>query len=167
MQRSYLLSTNSIHSKDTLRVCQYSLDKFIKYFKLRGYDSLATMDSKMFQTMVEDYIMEKKQEGKSRGTLQTPISALELFCDANDMMINWKKIRRMLPPKGKRSGTKAYSTEHVQKMLGATTDIRNKAIIHFLASTGCRIGALPELKIKHVKNMSDGCKVVTIYPDDR
>lgn len=52
-------------------------------------------------------------------------------------------------------------------MLSATTHLRNKAIIHFLASTGCRIGALPELKIKHIKNMPDGCKVVTIYPDDR
>ena len=121
----------------------------------------------MFQTMVEDYLMEKKKEGKSRNTLQTPISALELFCDANDMMINWKKIRRMLPPKGKRSGSKAYTTEHVSKMLESTTDLRNKAIVHFLASTGCRIGALPELRIKHVKNMPDGCKVVTIYPDDR
>jgi len=79
MQRSHLLFTNSIHSKDTLRVYQYSLDKFIEHFKLRDYDSLASMDSKMFQTIVEDYLMEKKKEGKSRSTLQTPISALELF----------------------------------------------------------------------------------------
>ena len=91
-QRSHLLFTNSIHSKDTLRVYQYSLDKFIEHFKLRDYDSLASMDPKMFQTMVEDYLMEKKKEGKSRNTLQTPISALELFCDANDVIINWKKI---------------------------------------------------------------------------
>ncbi len=51
-------------------------------------------------------------------------------------------------------------------MLQATTDLRNKAIIHFLSSSGVRIGALPELKIKHIRNMPQGCKVVTVYPDD-
>jgi integrase/recombinase XerD len=124
------------------------------------------MDPKMLQVMVEDNVMEKKKEGKSRSTIQTTIQSLELFCDANDMMVNWKKIRRMMPPKKKRTGSKAYTTKHVAKMLEATTDLRNKAIIHFLASTGCRIGALPELRIKHIKNMPDGCKAVTIYPDD-
>ena len=65
MQRSLLLFQNSIHSKETLRVYQYSLDKFLQYFKLRDYDSLATMNSKMLQEMVEDYVMEKKSQGKA------------------------------------------------------------------------------------------------------
>jgi len=116
--------------------------------------------------MIEDYVMEKKSQGKARSTIKTPISALELFCDANDIIINWKKIHRFLPAQKKQSGSKAYSTEQVQKMLQATTDLRNKAIIHFIASTGVRIGALSELKIKHVQNMPHDCKVVTIYSDD-
>ncbi len=36
----------------------------------------------------------------------------------------------------KRSGSSAYSTEDVKKMLDVTTKIRNKAIIHFMAFTG-------------------------------
>lgn len=60
MRRSLLLFQNSIHSKETLRVYQYSLDKFLKYFKLRDYDSLSTMNPKMLQVMVEYYVMEKK-----------------------------------------------------------------------------------------------------------
>ena len=55
MQRSLTLFQNSIHSKETLRVYQYSLDKFMTHFKLRDYDSLAKMDSKMLQEMIEDY----------------------------------------------------------------------------------------------------------------
>ncbi len=124
------------------------------------------MNSKMLQEMVEDYVMEKKSQGKARSTIKTPISALELFCDANDLAINWKKIHRLLPAQKKKSGSRSYSTEQVQKMLQATTNLRNKAIIHFLASSGVRIGALPELKIKHIRNMPQGCKVVTVYPDD-
>lgn len=166
MQRSLLLFQNSIHSKETLRVYQYSLDKFLKHYKLRDYDSLATMNSKMLQEMIEDYVMEQKSQGKARSTIKTPVSALELFCDANDLAINWKKINRLLPSQLKKSGSKAYSTEQIQKMIQSTTDLRNKAIIHFIASSGVRIGALPGLKIKHVRNMPLGCKAVVVYSGD-
>ncbi|WP_081470652.1 tyrosine-type recombinase/integrase [Nitrosarchaeum koreense] len=167
MQRSLLLFQNSINSKETLRVYQYSLDKFLSYFKLRDYDSLVRMDPKMLQQMIEDYVMEKKKQNKARSTIKTPISALELFCDTNDISINWKKINRLLPPLKKKSGSRAYSTEQVKKMLEATTEIRNKALIHFIAASGIRIGALPDLKIKHVRSISDGCKAVTVYPGER
>jgi len=63
MQRSLTLFQNSIHSKDIFRVYQYSLDKFLKYFKLRDYDILSTVNPKMLQTMVEDYVMEEKSPG--------------------------------------------------------------------------------------------------------
>lgn len=166
MQRSLLLFQNSIHSKETLRVYQYSLDKFLSHFKLRDYDSLARMDTKMLQQMIEDYVMEKKSQGKARSTIKTPVSALELFCDANGLSLNWKKINRLLPPLKKKTGSRAYSTEQIQKMLDATTDIRNKAIIHFLAASGVRIGALPDLKIKHIKDMTNGCKRIMVYPNE-
>ena len=92
MQRSYLLFENSIHSPETRRIYKWALDKFMKYFKLKDYDSLASMDGKMFQVMVEDYVMALKKEGKKKGSILTPVTALELFCDTNDMIINWKKF---------------------------------------------------------------------------
>jgi len=57
MQRSLLLFKNSIHSEETYRVYKYELDRFISYFKLRDYNSLVSMDAKMLQTMIEDYVM--------------------------------------------------------------------------------------------------------------
>jgi len=121
----------------------------------------------MLQEMIEDYVMEKKKQDLTRSTIKTPISSLELFCDANDVSINWKKINRLLPAQQKKSGSKAYSTKQVQKMLLATTSLRNKTIIHFMASSGVRVGALTELKLKHIRNMPLGCKAITVYPDDK
>ncbi len=167
MQRSLLLFKNSIHSEETYRVYKYELDRFIRYFKLRDYNSLATMDAKMLQTMIEDYVMDKKSQGKARSTIKTPISAIELFCDTNDLVLNWKKIRRLLPPQKKKSGGKAYTTEQVRKILQFTPDLRNKAIIHFVAASGVRVGALPELQIKSVGEMPDGCKSITVYPGEK
>jgi len=166
MQRSLLLFKNSIHSEETYRVYKYELDRFISYFKLRDYNSLVSMDAKMLQTMIEDYVMEKKSKGHSRSTIKTPLSALELFCDTNDLVLNWKKMRRLLPPQKKKSGSKAYTTEQVRKILEFSPDVRNKAIIHFVAASGVRIGALPELQIKSVREMPNGCKSIIVYPGE-
>ena len=167
MQRSLLLFKNSIHSEETYRVYKYELDRFVSYFKLRDYDSLASMDAKMLQIMIEDYVMEKKSQGKARSTIKTPLGALELFCDTNNLMLNWKKIRRLLPPQKKKSGSKAYTTQQVRKILEFTPDLRNKAIIHFIAASGVRIGALPELQIKDISEMQDGCKSITVYRGEK
>ena len=167
MQRSLLLFKNSIHSEETYRVYKYELDRFINFFKLRDYNSLASMDAKMLQTMIEDYVMEKKSKNLARSTIKTPLSALELFCDTNDLMLNWKKTRRLLPPQKKKSGRKAYTTEQVRKILEFTPDLRNKAIIHFVAASGVRIGALPELQIRSVDDMPGGCKSIIIYEGEK
>jgi len=167
MQRSLLLFKNSIHSEETYRVYKYELDRFISFFKLRDYNSLATMDARMLQTMIEDYVMEKKSKNLARSTIRTPLSALELFCDTNDLMLNWKKTRRLLPPQKKKSGRKAYTTEQVRKILEFTPDLRNKAIIHFVAASGVRIGALPELQIRSVDDMPGGCKSIIIYEGEK
>ena len=167
MQRSLLLFQNSIHSEETYRVYKYCLDKLIEHFKLRDYNALISMDSKMLQEMVEDYVMFRKSNGRSRTTINSSICSLQLFCETNDIELRWRKIRRLLPPQKKRSGSKAYTTEQVRKVLDFTPNIRNKAIIHFIAASGVRIGALPDLKIKHTREMPLGCKSVIIYSDEK
>ena len=167
MQRSYLLFENSIHSKHTLLQYRTQLDRFIIFFKLKDYDSLTRMNPKMLQQMVEDYVMMLKSKGLRRNTIYSPISAIQLFCETNDIIINWKKIKRLLPRQEKPLGSGAYTTEHVAKMIKFTPDLRARAIIHFLAATGVRVGAMPELRIKHIKEMSEGCKAVIVYPGDK
>jgi integrase/recombinase XerD len=54
-------------------------------------------------------------------------------------------------------------------MLGSTTKVRTKAMIHFLASTGVRPGALPDpvLGKKHLVDMPLGCIGVRIYDNSK
>ncbi len=166
MEREQLLFQNSIKSPATLRVYQHSLLKFKEYVKVDTYKKLANLPTKELQNTIEDYVMERKTQGKSRSVIKMTLCSLELFCDVNDVEIKWKKIRRLLPAQKKKVGAKAYTTEQVQTMLQHTVGVRNIALVHFLASTGVRIGAIPELKIKHVQDYKEGCKIVTIYPDD-
>ena len=58
-----------------------------------------------------------------------------------------------------------WSTEDIHVMLSNVRDLRQKALIHFLAASGVRRGAIPELKLKHLKEMPNGCKSVLVYED--
>lgn len=74
------------------------------------------MDSGQLQIMIEDYIMHIKKD-HSRSAVANPLYALETFLDINDVQINWRKIRRLLPAQAKKGGKHAWSTEDIQKIL--------------------------------------------------
>ena len=113
--------------------------------------------------MVEDYIMKIKKR-VNPNSIPTYYYPIQSFCEANEIDLRWKKIRKLFPAKIKVSGDQPYTTEDIENMLLVTPQLRNKAILHFLASTGCRVGALLDLKIRHL-NSIENCKSVLIYED--
>ena len=117
--------------------------------------------------MIEDFIMYDKSKNKSASYIAGKVSALKLFFSMNDIILNWDKIRKMIPEKTKPAGDRAYSTEQIQVLLKNTINLEYLAIIHFLASSGVRVGALEELRIKDLTEMSNGCKSVKVYVDTR
>lgn len=50
-------------------------------------------------------------------------------------------------------------------MLDLEPQKRNRTLIHVLASTGMRKGALPDLKISSLKRMPRNCYAVLVYED--
>ena len=165
MQRSFLIFSNAIHEKTTLEKYVWGLNRFLKFYKLKDYDSLASMEVKMLQEMIEDFIMTKKSENLSRSGIKNYLNPLEVFCDTNDLMLNWKKINRLVPKQGKKSGGMPYTTKQVAKTISNESQIRNKALIHCLAAGGMRVGAFPELKLKDIVDYKDGCKMIRVYAD--
>ena len=162
MQRSLLIFENSIKSPETLKRYRYYVDIFVKFFHLKDYDSLASMDSKQLQVMVEDYVMDLKKR-VNPNSVPTYINPLQTFLDVNDNEIKWKKIKRLFPAKIKSTGRTAYSREDISKMLSLEPKLRNRVIIHILSSTGMRKGALHELQIKHLKKMEHDCYGFLVY----
>jgi len=82
--------------------------------------------------------------------------------DCNDVELRWSKINRLKPARVKKTGGEAWLTSEVSKMLTFTTEIRTKTLIHFLASSGIRIGALEDIKMRHIAQIED-CKSVLVY----
>jgi len=161
--RAIILFENSIKSEATKHVYLFYLKKFVQFYKLKSIESILDIPDNQLQVMLEDYLFDLKKK-VSPNSLNTPFAALELFCIINDKIgINFKKIRKMFPARLKVGGKKAWPTEDIQHMLEATKEIRTKALIHFVASTGCRIGAIKDLKISNIMDMPHGCMAAQIY----
>jgi len=166
-QRSLLLFYSAIKSDKTKIQYEIYLEEFLKYFIIKNYDKLSQIEPKKLQEMIEDYVMYFKSKNNSASYIAGKVSALKLFFSMNDVILNWDKIRKMLPEKTKPSGDKAYSTEQIQVLLKNTAYPEYKALIHFMSASGVRAGCFEELKIKDLTDMANGCKCVKVYADSR
>jgi len=124
---------------------------------------MITIPLKQLQIMVEDYVMMLKKK-VSPNSVNTYMAGIEAFFETNDIELRWKKIRRLFPAKVKKTGGKMWTTEEIDLMLKSTRDLRQKALIHFLAASGVRRGAISELKLKHLSKIED-CYAISVYED--
>jgi len=166
-QRSMLLFEQTIKSKYTLRNYRDHLRGFLKFTKLRDYDSLLKLSKDDIQVLIEDYVMYLKKT-VNPNSVDTMMRGIKHFFVINKVGLFWELIHKLYPEKVKSSGFMPFTTKDVQSMLETTSSKRNKAIIHFLASTGSRIGVFDyDLSMKHLKNMDDGCMAVLIYAGEK
>ena len=161
MQRSLLLFENSLKTEATREKYLYYLGRFKDFYKLKDHDSILTIPIKQLQIMVEDYVMMLKKK-VNPNSVNTYMAGIEAFFETNDVELRWKKIRRLYPAKIKKTGGKMWTTEEIDLMLKSTRDIRQKALIHFLAASGVRRGAIPDLKIKHISKI-ENCYSISVY----
>ena len=154
MQRSILIFENTIKSEASRKTYLYHLNKFLTFFNVKDYDGLASVPQEKLQIMLEDYVMHLKKT-VSPNAINLPIATVKAFLDCNNVELRWSKINRLKPARVKKTGGEAWLTSEVSKMLTFTTEIRIKTLIHFLASSGIRIGALEDIKMRHIAQIED------------
>lgn len=162
MQRSLLKFENAIKSEETKKLYNYYLKKFLEWCKIPSHDGLLQLKDSFLQEILEDYLFYQKNR-ISPNSIPPIFASLELFFTMNDKVLNFKKLRKMFPQKIKISGKDIWQTKDIQFMLKNIKVKRTRAMIHFLASTGCRIGVLQDLKIKHLQDYDLLCKKIVFY----
>ncbi len=164
--RCITLFDESIKSKYTKKNYTIHLNQFKKFARVNSANELLHIPQERLQIMLEDYLMELKRV-TSPNSIPSKFQGIKHFCVMNRININWDIIYKMYPQRQKTQSLRSYTSVEILQILSHTKNLRDKAIIHFLASTGARIGVFDhEMKIKHVKKMPGYCTAVRLYPGE-
>ncbi|MGQ0796007.1 MAG: tyrosine-type recombinase/integrase [Nitrosopumilaceae archaeon] len=159
--RSLRLFEQAIKSPITYKTYKTNLCMFFGWAK-KDHDSILEMSSSELQEVLEEYLFHLKKR-LSPNSIGPHLAAIDKFLAVNDVEYKKRKLRMFLPEKVKCSGIKAWTTQHIQRMLEYADTRRTKALIHFLSASGVRVGALEDLRWKNIEEMPNGCYCVTIY----
>ena len=110
------------------------------------------------QRIAEDYVLflqAKISKGEiTAGTAHSMIPPVKLFCEMNDIILNWRKINKLLPRGNGNATDEAYTREQIKKML-EHSDLRAKIPILFMASSGMRLGGFAGLRDGDIRPIYD------------
>jgi len=133
-------------------------------YYIQGLPELAEIKKEKLSIILEDYIMDLIENVKPT-TIRAYMAGVESFLDINDVFYSKKKLHKLCPKRNKPAGSNAYTIEMIRLMLKNVKSLRTKSIILLLASSGMRVGGLPNLKIKHLHKM-ENCYTINVYADD-
>jgi len=128
------------------------------------YDKLLTSDPRMIQSRIIDFIIYCKDTRQlSPSTIRGNVAAIKHFYKMNDIEgLKWKKINAFQGEFYKVVDDRAYTHEEIKKMVDVA-DLRDKAIILLMASSGMRLSAVPPLTIKELTPIEyEGLKLFKI-----
>jgi integrase len=158
------------------------IQAFSYYLKWLGLDkteanSLITetlLDSPAEVRKIEDQLIEyikymNNEQKLAHATIEVQLYAIFHFYSINRINLNRNYISKFKPAERRVQNDVAYTHEQILHLLtSSATDLRQKSIVLLLASTGMRIGALPNMTIGalskvNVKGYSSHLYKVTVY----
>jgi hypothetical protein len=97
------------------------------------------------------FIMFQRERVESReivgSTIRNYIKATKLFCQMNDLVLNWDKVRRGLPSSRQSANDRAPTLEEIKRLV-EYPDRRIKPIISTMVSSGIQIGSWDYLQCR-------------------
>ena len=121
-----------LKAKETKRQYPHRLDKFLSYLGFEGTIEekcnqlyAISKDINFFHSQLIRFINTQKQriEDKeiSEGTLCNYVKAVKLFCNMNDIIINWKKIGKGMPSEKHNADDRIPTFDEIHKILEILT----------------------------------------------
>ncbi|MDW0252006.1 MAG: hypothetical protein QOA17_09420 [Nitrososphaeraceae archaeon] len=166
-----------IKSDETRRSYVSKLEFFFDFYKIEGNDIREksknfleyTKKGKNITQKVTDlvlnymyfHIQRAQKKEISRGTIRNFYKPIKLFCEMNNVVLNWKIISKGLP-RGTQNANDRIPT--IDEILGVLKypDRRINPVLFTMISSGIRIGAWEWLKWKNIIPIYDDKKTVIV-----
>ncbi|MEK0347981.1 MAG: hypothetical protein QQN44_06595 [Nitrosopumilus sp.] len=161
--RCYKVFISSLNSHVSQEGYSYRFQQFMRFCTTHGntknefdYESLLELDTEQITDLLIDYVYQRQEDGIRcvRNYLEAP----ELFFEMNRKIWHKKVVNKSIKKEDRIIAGKTPATDDdVFNMIAVSKILRNKLIIHYLASTGSRPGSLidPPLKFKHLIPLPD------------
>ena len=126
------------------------------YHNITDYSSLIITDR---EEKIKQYIIHLRSKEASKSQFRILFATLKNFYEMNDVEdIKWRKLRRYVGEEIPEHEDRRYSHEEIYKLV-QSANIKLKATILLMSSSGMRIGALPPLKTGHLERRGDIYKI--------
>ncbi len=173
---AYMRFYAGLRTPATKSTYAYNMKRFMDYLTERNeiennedYKMVASFDGEKITDLLQAFVLELNEKLKPTA-ISTMLASPELFFEMNRKIWHNKLVRKTIKKNDQvlAGGTPA-TDDDVKQMIDVTRHVRDKAIIHFVASTGTRPAGIvdPVLKIKHIKDMQLGCKAIRIYDESK
>ena len=134
-----------------------------------SFDELVKFEPAQVTDVLQEWVYHLNGDLK-KSAIQVTISSTELFFDMNARLWHKKIVRRSIKNDKRKKGGKDAATDDdddVSGLLSATAKLAEKAIIHFLASTGIRPNGMadPIPAYGGLERMPNGCYAIIVYDE--
>jgi len=114
-------------------------------------DLFCDNNPRLIERNIIEFIISLKDKGLGYSAIRNYVKSILAFYKINDFVLNIEKIGKFIPEYRKVKKDKAYTHEQIHKLLDFA-DERLRTVIYILASSGIRIGALPQLRLRNLED---------------
>ena len=145
-------------SQQTAAKYKMNFERFLNGIGIHDLDVLLDLGREAIQELVMKYTMSLRdnlEKRYTRGTVNNLIAPIIYFFDNNDIELNKRKIRRYFPSDESVKEDRPYTREEISKIL-SVCDLRSKALILLMVSSGIRVGATYTMQKVDLEEISSG-----------
>jgi integrase len=148
---------HSLKSAKTKEIYNHALKQFMKFHHIENYTSLLAASN--IEDKIQDYIISVVNRQLSTSFIKIFLASIKNFFEMNDIEnIRWRKLKRFMGEETPVHEDRCYRYEEIQTLINAA-DMKLKAVILLMASSGMRVGALSVTRLGHLKRMHDLYKI--------
>jgi integrase len=120
------------------------------YCEITNHEDMLSIKQPVLEGLIRDYIIYLRHERNlSPASVSLYLAAITHFYQMNDVVINWKKLKKFKAKHYTVVEDRPYTREQIKALVDAAP-LRDKCIILLMCSAGLRTGALAYLRIRDI-----------------